>query len=247
MEVVVEFLEGDPDKPVVMGYVYNGRNQVPYELPDNRTRSTFKTDTHQGKGYNELRFEDEKDAEEIFIHAQRDMNGKIEQHRTERVNMNKVESVGDSKASEVRNVFDQVVGGDMRISVGPAHRGRFTPADATRETQGIGGVASMIGKAIGDGGAGNLEIAVERDLNSNVGRNGSETLGKLKSTTVGDSYYIDVAKNFVLEAGQQITLRCGQSMITLDKRGNIAINGKVATFTMDQLLRLMSDFVKINE
>ena len=247
MEVVVEFLEGDPDKPVVMGCVYNGRNQVPYELPDNRTRSTFKTDTHQGKGYNELRFEDEKDAEEIFIHAQRDMNGKIEQHRTERVNMNKVESVGDSKASEVRNVFDQVVGGDMRISVGPAHRGRFTPADATRETQGIGGVASMIGKAIGDGGAGNLEIAVERDLNSNVGRNGSETLGKLKSTTVGDSYYIDVAKNFVLEAGQQITLRCGQSMITLDKRGNIAINGKVATFTMDQLLRLMSDFVKINE
>ncbi|MFC3568796.1 hypothetical protein [Paracoccus simplex] len=135
----------------------------------------------------------------------------------------------------------------MRISVGPGHRGRFTPADATRETQGIGGSASMIGKAIGDHGDGNLEIAVEHDMNSNIGRNGSETLGKPKATTVGDSYYIEVAKNFVLEAGRQITLRCRQRMITLDQRGNIAINGKIATFTMDQLLRLMSDFVKINE
>lgn len=247
MEVVVEFLEGDPDKPLVIGCVYNGRNKVPYELPNHKTRSTFKSDTHEGQGFNEIRFEDEKEAEEIFVHAQRDLNTKIEQHRTERTNENKIESVGDSKASEIHNVFDQVVGGDMRISVGPAHRGRFTPADAKRETQGIGGVASMIGKNIGDGGAGNLEIAVERDLNTNIGRNSSETLGKLKTTTVGDSYFIDVAKNFVIEAGQQLTLRCGQSMIVLDARGNIAINGKVATFTMDQLLRLMSDFVKINE
>ncbi|MFC3568795.1 bacteriophage T4 gp5 trimerisation domain-containing protein [Paracoccus simplex] len=53
-----------------------------------------------------MRFEDEEGEEEVFIHAQRDMNAKIEQHRTERVNENKVESVGDSKASEVHNVFD---------------------------------------------------------------------------------------------------------------------------------------------
>lgn len=247
MEVVVEFLEGDPDKPLVTGCVYNGRNKVPYELPAQKTISTFKTDTHQGTGFNELRFEDEKDSEEIFLHAQRDMNAKIEQHRTERVNNNKIESVGDSKASEVHNILDQIVGGDMRISVGPGHRGRVTPAEAGTETQGIGGAAALVGRAIGDFGAGNLEIAVERDMNSNIGRNSSETLGKLKSTTVGDTYYIDVAKNFVVEAGQQITLRCGQSMITLDHRGNIAINGKVATVTMDHLLRLMSDFVKINE
>ncbi|MEM1163226.1 MAG: type VI secretion system tip protein TssI/VgrG, partial [Pseudomonadota bacterium] len=69
MEVLVEFLDGDPDKPLVTGCVYNGRNDVPYELPEHKTRSTFKTDTHEGSGFNELRFEDKRDAEEIFVHA----------------------------------------------------------------------------------------------------------------------------------------------------------------------------------
>ncbi|SIT09319.1 type VI secretion system Vgr family protein [Paracoccus saliphilus] len=246
MEVVVEFLEGDPDKPLVTGCVYNGKNKPPYSLPAGKTRATFKSDTHNGQGFNEIRFEDEKDEEEVFIHAQRDMNTKIEHHRTERVNYNKVESIGDSKGSEVHNVFSQVVGGDMRISVGPGHRGKLTPADASRTTDGIGGTADMIGGTIGDSGTGNLEVAVERDINTNIGRNGSELLAKVKSTSVGESYYIDVRKNFILDAGEQITLKCGQSVVTLDKGGNITVNGKVGIVNMDQMLRLLSDFVKIN-
>ena len=70
MEVVVEFLEGDPDQPLVTGCVYNGRNAVPYGLPENKTRSTFKTDTHNGTGYNELRFEDKNGRRRDF-HARR--------------------------------------------------------------------------------------------------------------------------------------------------------------------------------
>lgn len=60
MEVLVEFLDGDPNQPLVTGCVYNGRSKVPYDLPANKTRSTFRTDTHEGQGFNELRFEDEK-------------------------------------------------------------------------------------------------------------------------------------------------------------------------------------------
>ena len=56
MEVIVEHLRGDPDKPIVTGCVYNGKNTPPYELPKHKTRSTFKTNTHKGKGFNELRF-----------------------------------------------------------------------------------------------------------------------------------------------------------------------------------------------
>ncbi|MCE8433103.1 type VI secretion system tip protein VgrG [Rhodovulum sulfidophilum] len=83
MEVVVEFLDGDPDKPLVTGCVYNGRNPVPYDLPANKTKSVFRSDMHTGVGFNELRFEDETGREEVFVHAERDLHVGVENdHRT---------------------------------------------------------------------------------------------------------------------------------------------------------------------
>ncbi|MGE0716414.1 MAG: type VI secretion system Vgr family protein [Alphaproteobacteria bacterium] len=73
MEVVVAFLEGDPDQPIVVGVVYNGQNVPPYALPEHQTRSTTKTNSSKGGGgFNEIRFEDKKGKEQIFIHGQRD-------------------------------------------------------------------------------------------------------------------------------------------------------------------------------
>jgi len=73
MEVVVVFLEGNPDRPLVVGAVYNDAQTVPYGLPDNKTRSTIKSNSSSGGGgFNELRFEDKKDAEEVFFQAQKD-------------------------------------------------------------------------------------------------------------------------------------------------------------------------------
>jgi type VI secretion system secreted protein VgrG len=73
MEVVVEFLEGDPDKPIVVGAVYNGGNKFPYKLPENNTQSGIKSDSSKGHGgYNELMFEDKKSSEKIRMHAEKD-------------------------------------------------------------------------------------------------------------------------------------------------------------------------------
>jgi type VI secretion system secreted protein VgrG len=73
MEVVVEFLEGDPDRPLVTGCVYNGDNKVPYALPDHKTQSGLKSDSSKGhNGYNEFMFEDKKSHELIRMHAQKD-------------------------------------------------------------------------------------------------------------------------------------------------------------------------------
>jgi type VI secretion system secreted protein VgrG len=73
-EVVVDFLDGNPDRPLVTGCVYNGTNTVPYALPDNATRTTLKTNSSTGGGgFNELRFEDKKGSEEVFLHAQKDL------------------------------------------------------------------------------------------------------------------------------------------------------------------------------
>lgn len=69
-EVVVHFLEGDPDYPLVVGSLYNGEAKPPYKLPDWKTRTGYKSKTYQGSGYNELYFEDKKGYEEIYIHAQ---------------------------------------------------------------------------------------------------------------------------------------------------------------------------------
>ncbi|MCO6382858.1 type VI secretion system Vgr family protein [Oceanicola sp. 502str15] len=113
MEVVVEFLEGDPDKPLVTGCVYNGRNDVPYELPKHKTRSTFKTDTHEGDGYNELRFEDEKDEEEIFLHAEKDHNTFIKNNESHQIGNNRTKVVGVDQKERV--------GQDKQIDVGRDH------------------------------------------------------------------------------------------------------------------------------
>lgn len=74
-EVIVSFLGGDPDRPVITGRLYNGTHPVPYALPDHKTRSTIKTrSTPNSEGYNELRFEDKAGEEEVFIHAEKDFN-----------------------------------------------------------------------------------------------------------------------------------------------------------------------------
>lgn len=85
MEVVVEFLEGDPDKPMVVGCVYNGVNKPPYDLPGNKTQSGFKSRSSPGGGaadFNELRFEDKAGSEEIYFHAQRDFKRVVERDDT---------------------------------------------------------------------------------------------------------------------------------------------------------------------
>lgn len=87
MEVLVEFLEGDPDKPVVVGKVFNGKSDVPYELPKHKTRISFKTKTHDGKGsgkgFNEVRFEDQLGEEDVYIHAQKDFHSAVESDMVE--------------------------------------------------------------------------------------------------------------------------------------------------------------------
>lgn len=77
-EVVVEFLEGNPDRPLITGVVYNATNKVPYPLPDNKTRTVLKSNSSTGgSGFNEFRFEDKAGEEEIYIHAQKDYKREV--------------------------------------------------------------------------------------------------------------------------------------------------------------------------
>ncbi|PYT16346.1 MAG: type VI secretion system tip protein VgrG [Acidobacteria bacterium] len=78
-EVIVAFIEGDPDRPIVIGSVYNADTMPPYELPANKTRSGIKSNSSKGSGgFNEIRFEDKKGSEQIFIHGEKDQDIRIE-------------------------------------------------------------------------------------------------------------------------------------------------------------------------
>jgi type VI secretion system secreted protein VgrG len=83
-EVIVDFLEGDPDQPIITGRVYNGNAMPPYELPAEKTKSTIKTDSSKGGGgFNELRFEDKKGDEQVFIHAEKDFDLRVKEDARE--------------------------------------------------------------------------------------------------------------------------------------------------------------------
>ncbi|MGM3189341.1 type VI secretion system tip protein TssI/VgrG [Dickeya dadantii subsp. dieffenbachiae] len=100
-EVVVSFLEGDPDQPIVTGRTFHATNPSPYSLPANKTRTSLRTRTHKGAGFNELRFEDQAGQEEVFIHAQKDMNTVVLNNRSTGVGGDHAENVGRDQVGVV--------------------------------------------------------------------------------------------------------------------------------------------------
>ena len=118
MEVLVTFLEGDPDQPLVTGCLYHKENAVPYELPANKTRSVFKTlSSPGGGGYNELRIEDRKGAEQIYLHAQRDWDENIEQDRKIRVGHERHDTVEANSYSEFKAQEHRTTHADRKTEV----------------------------------------------------------------------------------------------------------------------------------
>ena len=113
MEVVVDFLEGDPDQPLVTGCVYNGVNKTPYDLPANATRSTLKTlSSKGGGGTNELRFEDKAGQEEVFLQAQKALNVNVKDSKHEGIGGNSDIKIGGYSRTMVDGTHDHVVVGD---------------------------------------------------------------------------------------------------------------------------------------
>ncbi len=118
MEVLVTFLEGDPDQPLVTGCLYHKEHQVPYDLPANKTRTVFKTlSSPGGGGYNELRIEDRKGAEQIYIHAQRDWDENIEHDQKIRVGHERHDTVEANSYSEFKAEEHRTTHADRKTEI----------------------------------------------------------------------------------------------------------------------------------
>ena len=109
-EVIVSFLEGDPDQPIITGRVYNADQTIPYKLPDNQTVSSFMSNSSKGGGgYNELRFEDKKGSEQLYIQAEKDLDVRVKNDSRE--------LVGNDRSLIVKNDQKEKISGDQHSNV----------------------------------------------------------------------------------------------------------------------------------
>lgn len=130
-EVIISFLDGDPDKPVIIGTVYNATQTVPYSLPENKNKSTIKTmSTKQGSAGNEIRFDDTKDSEELYIHAQKDMVTEVENDQTVTVTKNRSVTVKEENDSLT------VEKGERTVKISKGNETHTNAADYTQKVKG---------------------------------------------------------------------------------------------------------------
>ncbi|MDC0663598.1 type VI secretion system Vgr family protein [Marinobacter sp. SS21] len=117
-EVIVSFLDGDPDQPIITGRTYHATNTPPYALPEHKTRTVLKTQSHKGEGSNELRFEDEAEQEQIYLHAQKDLDLLTEHDRTEVIKHDSHLTVANDRIGHIKANDHLTVDGEQRTKIG---------------------------------------------------------------------------------------------------------------------------------
>jgi type VI secretion system secreted protein VgrG len=191
-EVIVEFLEGDPDQPIITGRVYNGEAMPPYDLPGAATMTTLKSNSSKGgQGFNEIRYEDKKGEEQIFIHAEKDQDVRVKNDVKEWIGNDRHLVVKNDQLEHVSNDRHEAVDGNHMEQIGK-----------DRSLKVVGKEAIEIG--------GNHSFTVKGDV--------IEVFkGKHSEQTTGD-YYLK-AENIVIEANTNVTIKVGSSYIAIESGG----------------------------
>jgi type VI secretion system secreted protein VgrG len=199
-EVVVQFINGDPDNPVITGSVYNGKNSVPYALPDNGTRSGIMTRSSKGGSAstaNELRFEDKKGNEQIYIHAEKDVDISIENDRRTLVKNNDSLTVTKNQTESVGQNFNLQIGSNRVEKIG------------SNSDLNVGS---------------NLTESVGSNHSLNVGSNQAISVGSAYSLNANSTVYINAGQSVVIQAGMELTLLAGGNFVNIGPAG-VAISG----------------------
>ncbi|MCC4236403.1 type VI secretion system tip protein VgrG [Vibrio anguillarum] len=116
-EVIVSFLNGDPDQPIVTGRTYHATNKAPYTLPDNKTKTVLRSETHQGEGFNELSFEDQAAQEKIYLHAQKDLDALVLNDATAHIKHDQHLTVDNEQFTHIKHNHHLTVEGESRDNI----------------------------------------------------------------------------------------------------------------------------------
>lgn len=197
MEVIVHFMDGDPDQPIITGCVYNPLTMPPYTLPDEKTKSTMKTNSSKGGGgFNEIRFEDKKGDEQIFIHGQKDVDIRVRSDRRELIGNDRHLIVKRDKREKIDRDRHSIVERDSMSKIGRDFH-------------------LLIGGKFAFGTNGSFSLAVDGDSGQSVKGNATvEVMG---------SYSIK-ASQIVLEADVGLTISVGGNFVTINPAG-VQVNG----------------------
>jgi type VI secretion system secreted protein VgrG len=216
-EVIVDFLEGDPDQPIIVGRVYHAENMPPWGLPAKMVVSGFKSySTKGGGGYNEFSMDDTKGNELINIHAQYDQHKRIEHDEVVSVGNDRTEEVGHDEKIQIDNDKMELVKRDRSLEVDRDKSERVqrnkTIVVGADHDESIGGSMSVsvkknlseivalnyaetVGLAMEISVGGAMAITVGLAMAETVGLSKNETVGKSKSESVGVNRSLDVGKN----------------------------------------------------
>ncbi len=219
-EVVVGFLEGDPDRPIIIGRVYNAEQMPPWELPANATQSGILTRSSKGGSYanaNAIRFEDKKGSEQLWIHAEKNQDIEVENDethwvghdrrktidhdetvhvkhdRTETVDNNETITIGVNRTESVGRNETISVGSNRSVSVGASE----TKTVAMQRSHAVG-----VNESIAIGAA--QEVAIGAYQTVSVGASQDITVGSNQSTSVGADQSATIGANRTVEVGKDL-------------------------------------------
>ena len=238
-EVIVSFINGDINKPIITGALHNKENKIPYYLPDSKTKSFIRTHSipaHTDQvGYNEVAFEDKNSHELLSLRAQKDYSllalnnsdSVIQNSKTLNVSNNNTTSIGNDNTTSIGNDDTKEVSSNCSLSIGGNHTTNVAMNQANSvlmnnaETIGIAKALSI--------GAG-YQISVGGAKNESVGLSSTEQVGKLKHIVVGDRFELSV----------------GESSLVLNEDGTIILSGKSVAIQGSDGITISSKSVEIN-
>ncbi|UCZ85431.1 type VI secretion system tip protein VgrG [Pseudomonas sp. L5B5] len=254
-EVIVSFLEGDPDRPIITGRVYNAEQAVPYKLPANATQSGVKSRSSKegsSANFNEIRMEDKKGAEQLFIHAEKNQDIEVENDETHwvghdrsktidndetvRVKHDRSERVDNHESISIGVNRTEEVGNNEKITIGVNRTERVgsneTITIGANRTEKVGAneditIASHRTEDVG----GNESIAIGGNRDETVkGNEGIEIDGN-RSSRIGQNESRDVARNRSTDVGQDDRLNVGKHFV-LDAGDSISLTTGAASITL---------------
>ena len=219
-ELIISYLDGDPDQPIATGRAYRETNLPPYELPKHKTRMTIKSRSHKGRGFNELRFEDELGQEEVYVHAERDKNVHIKRNNTLFVGNDRSKQVEHDEQIEIGHDRSERVGNDERTAI--AQDQQLDVGRDRRQTVGRDHQISIGGNRIEDVANHRYDkVAADHHL---------ETGGDLHHS-VRNHYRLSAQRtiaqkttSFEVAAGERLVLKAPGGTLTIDGSG-ITLDG----------------------
>ncbi len=200
-EVIVSFLEGDPDRPIITGRVYNAEQTVPYELPANATQSGTKSRSSKGgtpANFNEIRMEDKKGAEQLFIHAEKNQDIEVENDETHWVGHDRTKTIDHDETVHVKHDRTETVDNNETITIG---------VDRT-EKVGNNEKISIGANRTEDVGS-NETISIGVDRTEKVGSNEKISIGANRTEDVGNDETISIGANRSESVGNNETISIG--------------------------------------